>query len=391
MLQFFSGASVFDGECIRDDVGVLVEDGVVLALRSADEIPEQAQHVPLDPSAMLVPGFLDLQINGAGGILFNTEPTAETARHIAKSVRCHGVTRILPTLITDCKETLATACQTIGKAAKDESSGVLGIHVEGPFISVERKGIHKPSYIRVPEEEDLIRLTELSLELRQNGARLLLTIAPENVPDDAIARLAQSGVVVSAGHTAASYERIHEAIANGVTGFTHLGNAMPPIQNREPGPVAAALASRDTWCGLIVDGHHIHPGLMKVMLAAKPEGKMFLVTDAMPPVGTDMQSFELYGQTIHRSGGRLVSSQGVLAGADIDMANAVRNCTTLLDLPLTEALRMASLYPASHLGLDSRFGRIAPGYTADFALITKDVEPLETFVAGRSVWKKSEA
>lgn len=389
MQHFFTGPRVFDGTELLEHTGVLVQDGKVKALLPSTEAPEGAQPIQLDSDAILAPGFLDLQVNGAGGVLFNETPTPEAALEIARAMRPFGVTGVLPTLITDNQEKLFSACAATRAAVASSAAGVLGIHVEGPFISVERKGVHNPEFIRQPDQQDLGLLRSLAQDLARSDARVLLTIAPENVADEAIVYLAEGGVVLSAGHTAASYERIEEAIAKGVSGFTHLGNAMPPIQNREPGPVGAALASQTTFCGLIADGFHVHPGLMKVMLAAKPKGKIFLVTDAMPPVGTADETFELYGQTIYRRGGRLTTADGVLAGADIDMAAAVRNCTTLLDLPLEEALRMASLYPARQLGLEQTYGRIAPGYAADFAVITESVEPLETFIAGQSVWSKA--
>ncbi|MDX5594803.1 N-acetylglucosamine-6-phosphate deacetylase [Pseudovibrio sp. SPO723] len=388
MRRFLTGARVFNGDRFLNDTGILLADGKVEALLPATATPEGAEIVRFSPDAIIVPGFLDLQVNGAGGVLFNETPTADAARRIAEAVRPHGVTGVLPTLITDSKEALEAACSATGEAIAAENSGVLGVHIEGPFISVERKGVHNPDYIRQPDQDDLDLISNLAKDLNENDARILLTIAPENVADEALAQLASNGVVLSAGHTAASYERTVEATRNGVTGFTHLGNAMPPIQNRAPGPVAAALSTRDTYCGLIADGIHVHAGLMKVMLAAKPQGRIFLVTDAMPPVGTDAETFILYGQTIYRRDGRLTTADGTLAGADIDMASALRNCVTMLDVPLDEALRMASLYPASFIGLEKKYGRIAPGYAADFAIINDDVEPLETYVAGNSVWSK---
>ncbi|WP_102868790.1 N-acetylglucosamine-6-phosphate deacetylase [Pseudovibrio exalbescens] len=388
MKRFLTGCRIFTGEALLSGHGVLVANGRVEALLPADAKPEGAEILCLSPDALLTPGFLDLQVNGAGGVLFNETPTVAAAHRIAEAVRPFGVTGVLPTLITDKKEALDAACGITADAASVTGSGVLGIHVEGPFISKERKGVHNPDFIRAPSEEDLETLKALANKLAPHNARVLLTVAPENVSDASLADLAKAGVVLAAGHTAATYERIEEATHMGVTGFTHLGNAMPPVQNRAPGPVAAALAGRDTWCGLIADGHHIHPGLMKVMLAAKPAGKIFLVTDAMPPVGTDAETFILYGQTIYRRDGKLTTEDGTLAGADIDMASAIRNCVKLLGQPLTEALRMASLYPAAYLGLERTYGRIAPGFAADFAVITEDVEPLETWVQGAVVWSK---
>jgi len=383
MRRFLVGCRVFTGDVMLEGRGVLVSDGRVEALPPADAAPEDAEIVRLPGHAIVAPGFLDLQVNGAGGILFNDAPTGRTAESIAAAVRPLGVTGVLPTLITDDRETFKRAVAAAEEAASD--SGVLGVHLEGPFISVERKGVHNAAHIRAPDEDDVALVTALARRLETLGRRVVLTLAPETVDDATIARFADAGVVVSIGHTAASFERTEEALAQGARGFTHLSNAMPPILNRAPGPVAAALASRDAWCGLIADGVHVHPGLMRVMVAAKAPGKLFLVTDAMPPVGTDARTFGLRGTTIYRRDGRLITADGTLAGADIDMAGAVRNAVRLLDLPLTEALRMASLYPATFLGLDDRHGRVAPGRSADFAVIDDEVAVLETWSAGRVV------
>jgi len=386
MRRFLVGGRVFTGDVMLEGRGVLVTDGRVEALPPADAVPEGADLVRLPEGAIVAPGFLDLQVNGAGGVLFNDAPDARTAERIAAAVRPFGVTGVLPTLITDERGALKRAVAAAEEAAT--GSGVLGVHLEGPFISVERKGVHDAAHIRAPEEEDIVLVTSLARRLDAMGRRVVLTLAPEVVDDATIARFVGAGVVVSIGHTAAGFERVEEALALGVRGFTHLSNAMPPILNRAPGPVAAALASRDAWCGLIADGFHVHPGLMRVMVGAKAPGKLFLVTDAMPPVGTDARTFDLRGTTIHRRDGRLVTEDGTLAGADIDMAGAVRNAVRLLDLPLTEALRAASAHPAAFLGLENRLGRIAPGRVADFAVIDDKANVLETWAAGEVVWQR---
>lgn len=386
MRRFLTGGRIFTGEVALEGRGVLVDAGVTESLLPADAAPEGAEIVRLPEGAILAPGFLDLQVNGAGGVLFNDDPTAEGAERIAAALHPFGVTGVLPTLITDAPEKLARAAEAAVDAAPD--SGVLGVHLEGPFINPERKGIHDENHVRAPDEGDVALVTGLARATRRLGRRVVLTLAPERVSDEAIVRFVAAGVVVSIGHTAATLERSDEALALGARGFTHLTNAMPPIRNRAPGPVAAALAARDAWCGLIPDGFHVHPGLMRAFVAAKVPGKLFLVTDAMPPVGTDAQTFELHGETIYRRDGRLVSADNVLAGADIDMAGAVRNVTTLLRLPLTEALRMASLHPAAFIGLDDLYGRVAPGRPADFAVIDDEVRVLQTWKAGEIVWRR---
>jgi N-acetylglucosamine-6-phosphate deacetylase len=266
------------------------------------------------------------------------------------------------------------------------ASGILGLHLEGPFLSSERPGVHEPRFIRAPEAHDIEYLTALAKRIVSKGGRLLMTVAPERVDDASIGRLAAAGVVVSAGHTAATFERTSEAVAAGVRGFTHLFNAMPPVQNRQPGPVLAAFSSDEAWCSLIADGIHVHPALMRLLLKVKPPGKVILVTDAMPPVGSDETSFTLYGRKVLRGNGRLETENGTLAGSDLDMVTAVRNCIRLLGLSVEESLRMASLYPATYLGLEDQLGRLAPGYRADLALLTPELTVLATWVAGQEQW-----
>jgi N-acetylglucosamine-6-phosphate deacetylase len=369
-----------------DGHAVVVEDGRITAVVPASSVPAGAQEQRLPEDALLVPGFLDAQVNGAGGVLFNETPTVEAALAIAAAARRSGTTGLLPTFITDDQTQMRHACEAVLEALSRPASGVLGVHLEGPFISGERPGVHDPRFIRAPDAKDVEYLSALPERLASKKGRLLLTLAPEQVEDSFIARLTSAGAVLSAGHTAASYERTREALAAGLRGFTHMFNAMPAAQNRQPGVGVAALMSTESWCGVIVDGIHVHPAMLKMLLKIKPRGKVFLVTDAMPPVGTNATSFTLYGHTILRRDGRLVTENGTLAGADIDMAAAVRNCVHLLELPLEESLRMASLYPASFLGLDDQLGRVAPGYRADLTLLRPDLSVLATWVGGQEQW-----
>lgn len=387
MRTFLSGARLFTGERIVEGLGVLLEGDLILDLLPTDAAPE-ADRVTLPTGALLAPGFIDVQVNGAGGVLFNDTPTVDGALAIARALRPFGTTGLLPTFITDAREPMLAAGEATVAAAAIPGSGILGVHFEGPFISPKRRGCHDAGSIRHPDEADLDGLTGLAARFAAERARLLLTLAPEEVADAEIARLARAGIVVAAGHTSASLERIAQAVPHGIRGFTHLGNAMPPIVNRDPGPVVAGLDAIDAWCGVIADGIHIHPALLRVMHAAKRPGKLVLVTDAMPPVGTDATSFRLYGETIHRRDGRLVTEDGVLAGADIDMIGSVRNCIRLLGLPLEEALRMASLNPAAYLRLDDHLGRIAPGYRADMVLIDEKLDVAATWVGGMVLWNR---
>lgn len=384
--HILTGSRVFTGERILEGHSVVLDAGRIVAVVPRHEAPVGLSTREFPADTLLTPGFIDLQVNGAGGVLFNDSPTVDAALTIASTLRRSGTTSLLPTFITDAPERTRLACDAATRALEQPGSGVLGVHLEGPFISPERPGVHAPHHIRQPGAEDLASLVALSERLVRAGGRLSMTLAPERVEDAFIQQLSGSGAVLFAGHTAASYERTLQALTAGVRGFTHLFNAMPPVQGRQPGPVVAGFESDDAWCGVIVDGVHVHPANLRQLLKAKPRGKVFLVTDAMPPVGTKETTFTLYGQTILRRDGRLVTEDGILAGADVDMASAVRNTVRLLGAPLEEALRMASLYPARVLGLESQLGGLAPGQRANLALLRDDVSVLATWVDGNEQW-----
>ncbi|WP_376964660.1 N-acetylglucosamine-6-phosphate deacetylase [Azospirillum sp. A26] len=381
MRQLLTGARIFTGETILDGRSLLVADGRILDIVAPGRTPPEVERtVALEAGGLLAPGFLDIQVNGGGGVLFNEQPTADATLAIAAAHRRFGTTGLLPTIITDTPDCHRAAAEAAVTAVAKPGSGVLGIHFEGPFISPQRVGAHDPRFVRAPDEGDLAFIG--GLPARMPGGRVLLTLAPECVEDAALSRLMAAGVILSVGHTMASAERVVEAFDLGVRGVTHLYNAMPSIANRQPGPAGAALGDGRPWCGLIADGHHVHPLMMRAALAARPRGRMMLVTDAMPPTGTDADRFELNGRTIYRRDGRLVLADGTLAGADLDMTTAVRNAGTLIGLPLEESLRMASLYPAEFLGMDGERGRIAPGWRADLVLLRPDLTVRGTWVEG---------
>ncbi|MFT4248179.1 MAG: N-acetylglucosamine-6-phosphate deacetylase [Pseudomonas sp.] len=362
----------------RDDVAVLLEGGDIAALVATDD-PRvaAAQRVDLHGGTLL-PGFIDIQVNGGGGVLFNNDTSPEGLAAIARGHRRFGTTGLLPTLISDTAEKMAAAIQATREAIAQGVPGILGIHLEGPYLSPARKGTHDASVFRVPDAHEIEVDTSLD-----NGVTLI-TLAPEQVPVEDIRALVARGAIVFAGHTAASYEQARAGIDAGITGFTHLYNAMSPLAGREPNVVGAALEDRDTWCGLIVDGVHVHPASLRVALAAKPRGKLLLVTDAMPMVGADSPSFDLYGETITEVDGVVRNAAGALAGSALDMASAVRNSVNLLGLDLAEAARMASTYPAQCIGLGDRLGVIAPGYQADLVLLDADLQVRATWIAGAS-------
>jgi N-acetylglucosamine-6-phosphate deacetylase len=380
--QLLRGARVLTEAGLRDDAAVLIENGLILdCLETSAAGTGGAEEGRLPEGAILAPGFIDVQANGGGGLLFNGTPTAEAAIAIAAAHRRYGTTSLLPTVITDRPEIMRRGADAARAAASIPDSGVAGVHLEGPFISPQRPGVHDPALIRRMGAVDAVWLADLGRTMP-----VLVTVAPETVEDGYLDLMAAAGVVLSAGHTAASAERVAEALAHGLRGFTHLYNAMPPLAGREPGPVGAALLDQTAWCGLIADGVHVHPASLKLALVMRPEARMLLVTDAMSVLGTDAESFSLYGRRILRRHGRLETEDGTLAGADLDMAAAVRNAVSMLGLPVARALRMASAYPAEFMRLADR-GRIAPGLRADLVLLSERLEVLGTWLGG--VWQSA--
>ena len=366
--------TIFDGQRLHADSAVIIENECIAAIARTTDIPSHLPRVTLPENQWLVPGFIDIQVNGGGDVLFNDAPTPQTIATIAAAHRRFGTTALLPTLITDTDEKMRQALEAVRQAVAEQPS-VLGIHFEGPFLSPEKAGVHDPKLMRsvTPWHRDL--LTSLKTGVT------LVTCAPECVPPGFIAELAQAGVRVALGHSMATYEQTRDAIAEGLTGFTHLFNAMRPLTSREPGPIAAALESRGCWYGLIADGVHVAPAMLRLALCGL--GTPMLVTDAMPPVGGKENEFVLYGNRIAYRDGRCVTNDGTLAGSGIDMASAVRNAVRLLNLELTEALRLASLTPAQFLGMDDTLGRLVPGYRADMvALDPASVAVGATWVAG---------
>jgi N-acetylglucosamine-6-phosphate deacetylase len=369
-----TGARIFDGDRWLESHVVVVEDGRVRRVSEADKLPTDIPQRQVEGT--LAPGFIDVQVNGGGGALFNDTPMVETVRRIGAAHRKFGTTGFLPTLITDTREKMAAAVASVRHGFAAEIPGLLGVHLEGPFLNPERKGVHDPKYMRPVSAEDLRILTSLG------GGRTLVTLAPEMVPMPVISDLAEAGLILSAGHTAASFEVLEEAHRLGLRGYTHVFNAMPPLMGREPGPVGAALSQPHAFISLIADLHHVSRASLLVAIAAKPIGRVMLVTDAMSVTGTDMPSFELQGRTIYRRDGRLVTPEGTLGGSDLDMATAVRNVHRELGIDLATALNMASRTPAAFLRLDNELGRIAPGYRANLVLLDDELVVRSTWIEG---------
>lgn len=366
---------VFDGAVVRERTAVVMDGARILDLVPTTDLPRTTSIRAMPEGAWLAPGFIDLQVNGGGDVLFNDQPSAQSARTIAAAHRRRGTTGLLPTLISDSAEKMRLALEAVNALVSSEP-GILGLHLEGPYLSPEKPGVHDRRQLRQPSPDELAMLTA-----PRDGV-LLVTLAPEIVPAGFIAQLVASGIRVSLGHSMASYQQTRAAMAEGLTGFTHLFNAMRPLSSREGGPIAQALESPDAWYGLIVDGVHVDPAMLR--LALRGLGHPMLVSDAMPPVGGHRSSFRLHGDTIAVRDGYCVRDDGTLAGTVLDMAAAVKNCVRLLGVPLPDALRFASTHPATFLGLGQTLGRLAPEYRADLvAFDATDMTVLATWVAGQ--------
>lgn len=378
MKTVLRNARILAGADFRDDLAVVIESGRITALVSdaAPMLGQADEQVDLG-GGWLLPGFIDAQVNGGGGVLFNNSPDVATLRTLAQAHRRFGTTGLLPTLISDDVQVMRAAIAATRQAISEGVPGVLGIHLEGPYIAPARKGTHDANKFRVPDA------AEIALAASLDNGVTLLTLAPERVPLESIRALVERGVVVAAGHTAASYEEARAGLEAGIRGFTHLYNAMSPLTGREPGAVGAALEDRDSWVGIIADGVHVHPASLRVALATKPRGKVMLVTDAMPPVGAEDPRYELYGEVITAVDGVVRNAAGSLAGSALDMATAVRNSVQLLGVSLAEAARMASTYPAQFLNLDDRYGHIAEGHHADLVLLDDALQVRSTWIAGQ--------
>ena len=371
--------ALVNGQVLTDaqfePVTVVIEGDRIIAVGRDIDLATTTAQVDLEGD-FLLPGFLDTQVNGGGGLLFNDAPTVETIATIGAAHRRYGVTGFLPTLISDDLAKVVCAIEAVDQAIETGVPGVLGIHIEGPFLSERRKGVHDASKFRTLDEAALTLLTS------SRRGRTLVTLAPETTTPEMIGRLAGAGVTVAAGHTNATYERLIEALGAGVTGFTHLFNAMSPLANREPGAVGAALDHQDSWCGVIIDGRHIHPAALRIAFRAKRHDRFMLVTDAMPSVGMVDKNVTIQGRPIRVVNGVCVDENGTLAGSDLDMASAVRNAVELTGLDLADAAAMASTNPAAFLGLGKELGRIAPGYRANLTLLDRGLKATRTWIDG---------
>lgn len=364
---------IFDGEQFFSDKTLEIADGKIVAIH--DEVLPNAQVL----SGTLTAGFIDYHVNGGGGKLFNFEPTIETLKTMVTAHAKFGTTAMVPTLITDTADVMTQAADATAKAIANSLSGVIGVHFEGPHLSIPKKGVHEASLVRP------IGDVEREIFARQDLGVKIVTLAPENVSNEDIRFLVSTNNKVSLGHSNATFARAKEGVVLGADGFTHLFNAMSPFTSREPGMLGAALQSDAAWCGIIIDGHHMHYGSAQVAYAAKPRGKLLLITDAMSTVGSDQQGFEFFGVEVIRDGDKLATAEGTLAGSALDMITAVKNAVVHCEIPLAEALNMASLYPAEYLGVASTMGSIEVGKNADLTLYTDDFTVTKTWISGKLV------
>jgi N-acetylglucosamine-6-phosphate deacetylase len=377
MRQALLNARVLVDSGFVDGHAVLLDGGRIADIVPATDTRIGQADVRQDLTGLLLlPGFIDTQVNGGGGVLFNDAPSVQTIRRIGAAHRRYGTTGFLPTLISDDLDVVTRAIDATDAAIAMGVPGVIGIHIEGPFLNSARRGTHDASKLRSLDDDALSLLTSL-----QRG-RTLVTLAPELASPGMVRRLVDAGVLVAAGHSNATYREIAAALGEGLRGFTHLFNAMSQLTVREPGVVGAALEDPSTWCGIIVDGRHVDPVVLRLALRCKPVDRFMLVTDAMPTVGADAKSFNLQGKEISVEDGVCVDEMGVLSGSDLDMGTAVRNAMTQLGVDLVTAVRMASLHPAAFLGLDHELGRIAPGYRANLVAVDPDLRVHATWIDG---------
>lgn len=371
----FANGRIVTPDGILDQGSVEVCGGVIASVNNPVS-PDDSKDDCIDlDNDFLLPGFVDLQVNGGGGLLFNDDPGSKTAIGIANAHRAFGTTSLLPTLISDDLDKVDQAIRTIDEEVRRNTPGIAGVHIEGPFLNVEKKGIHDERKLRELSDEAVAILTSAE------HAQVVVTLAPERVRLDRITDLVESGVKVCIGHTNASFDETRNALAAGASGFTHLFNAMSPMHSRSPGVIPAALES-SAFCGVIVDGKHVHPAMLRLALRAKSDRRLMLVTDAMPVVGADTDHFHLNGRRICVENGVCLAEDGTLAGTALSMIEAVRNAMSMLDLSIEEASGMASRTPASFLGIEDRAGSIAPGRRADLVRVSPGFEIRQVWTSG---------
>ena len=381
MKQALLGSQIFCGERFYDDHALLLEGKSIVDIVDKNNTPDNFNKIELD-QGILAPGFIDLQVNGGGGVLFNNSPNKESLNTIIKAHQFFGTTSIMPTVISDSLEVLEQCIKTVTEEIKNNSS-LLGIHIEGPFFNTKYRGVHQKQYISA------INSDYLNLFESLKGFPVMLTLAPECISSQQLKHLTSLGIKTLAGHSDATYDELDDAIKNGLDGFTHLFNAMGQISAREPGVVGSALHFENTFASIIVDLHHVHPSLIQLAYQLKPKGKLFFISDSMATINHGKPSFELYDEVVNESDGRLVNSEGKLAGSSITQIDAVKNAYQKCNITLNQALAMASRYPAEYLGIENHLGSLKPGYRADLVHFDSNFKVHNVWVSGKQINRKS--
>ena len=377
MKQAITGSKLFNGIDFIEHKALLIDDQHIAGIVNEDAIPTDFQVKKLD-GGILSPGFIDLQVNGGGGKLFNNSPDKESLNTIISAHQYFGTTSIMPTVISDSLNILQKCTDTISNEINNNHS-LLGIHIEGPFFNVKYRGVHQKQYINT------INASYLNLFETLDKFPVMLTLAPECISIKHLKHLNSLGFKILAGHTDANYDQLEEAVKYGLDGFTHLFNAMGQISAREPGVVGSAFDFDETSASIIVDLHHVHPSLINLSFKQKPKGKLFFVSDSMATINHGEPSFELYDEVVSESNGRIINSEGKLAGSSITQIDAIKNAYQKCSIPLESAISMATLYPAEYLGVSDYIGQLKKGYRADLAHFDSNFHVQNVWLAGKQI------
>ena len=377
MKQALIGAQLFSGKEFFDNRALLIDGENIIDIINEHNIPNNFETQKLN-GGILSPGFIDLQVNGGGGKLFNNSPDKQSLNTIIEAHQHFGTTSIMPTVISDSLNVLKR-CTTIISEVIENNKSLLGVHIEGPFFNVKYRGVHQKQYINT------INSDYLNLFESLKDFPVMLTLAPECISTKQLKHLKSLGFKILAGHTDASYDQLEEAIKYGLDGFTHLFNAMGQISAREPGVVGSALAFDNAAASIIVDLHHVHPSLIQMAYKQKPQGKLFFVSDSMATIHHGEPSFELYDEVVSESNGRIINSEGKLAGSSITQIDAIKNAYQSCNIPLNDAIAMVTRYPAEYLGVANYLGSLKSGYRADLTHFDLDFQVHNVWVAGKQL------
>jgi N-acetylglucosamine-6-phosphate deacetylase len=377
MKQAITGSKLFNGIDFIEHKALLIDDQHIAGIVNEDAIPTDFQVKKLE-GGILSPGFIDLQVNGGGGKLFNNSPDKESLNTIISAHQYFGTTSIMPTVISDSLNILQKCTDTISNEI-DNNHSLLGIHIEGPFFNVKYRGVHQKQYINT------INASYLNLFETLDKFPVMLTLAPECISIKQLKHLKSLGFKILAGHSDANYDQLEEAVKYGLDGFTHLFNAMGQISAREPGVVGSAFDFDETSASIIVDLHHVHPSLINLSFKQKPKGKLFFVSDSMATINHGEPSFELYDEVVSESNGRIINSEGKLAGSSITQIDAIKNAYQKCSIPLESAISMATLYPAEYLGVSDYIGQLKKGYRADLAHFDSNFHVQNVWLAGKQI------